>query len=34
MGMNKVIQIQGKSDTEIQQALEKLSKKARVPNFQ
>ncbi len=34
MGMNKKIQIQGKSDTEIQKALEDLSKKARVPNFQ
>ncbi|MCJ7580229.1 MAG: hypothetical protein MUP98_06810, partial [Candidatus Aminicenantes bacterium] len=34
IGMNKKIQIQGQSDTEIQQALEKLSKKARVPNFQ
>jgi len=34
MGMNKRIQIQGKSDTEIQQALKDLSKKARVPNFQ
>ncbi len=34
MGMNKKIQIQGKSEAEIQQVLEKLSKKAQVPNFQ
>ncbi|MEE8377860.1 MAG: hypothetical protein V3R45_05775 [Candidatus Aminicenantaceae bacterium] len=34
IGMNKKIQIQGKSDTEIQETMEKLSKKARVPNFQ
>lgn len=34
IGMNKNIQIQGKSDTEIQQALEKLSKKARVKGIQ
>ncbi len=33
-GINKKIRIQGKSDTEIQETLEKLSKKARVPNFQ
>lgn len=34
MGMNKKIQIQGKSDTEIQKALEALSKKARVKGIQ
>lgn len=34
LGINKRIQIEGKSDTEIQQALEKLSKKARVPGIQ
>ncbi len=34
LGIDKMIQIQGKSDTEIQQALEKLSKKARVPGIQ
>ncbi len=34
IGMNKKIQIQGKSEAEIQQALEKLSKKAQVPYFQ
>lgn len=34
MGMNKKIQIQGKSDTEIQKALETLSKKARVKGIQ
>ncbi len=34
MGMNKRIQIQGKSDAEIQKILENLSKKAQVPNFQ
>lgn len=33
-GINKKIQIRGKSDVEIQDALEKLSKKAREPNFQ
>jgi hypothetical protein len=33
-GINKKIQIRGKSDAEIQDALEKLSKKAREPNFQ
>lgn len=34
IGMNKKIQIQGKSDTEIQKALEALSKKARVKGIQ
>ncbi|MCJ7579891.1 MAG: hypothetical protein MUP98_05085 [Candidatus Aminicenantes bacterium] len=34
IGLDKKIQIQGKSDAEIQQSLEKLSKKARVPNIQ
>ncbi len=34
MGMNKKIQIQGKSESEIQKALKNLSKKASVPNFQ
>ena len=34
LGMNKRIQIQGKSDAEIQEALEKLSKKALVPGLQ
>jgi len=34
LGMNKRIQIQGKSDTEIQNILEKLSKKAKVPGIQ
>lgn len=34
LGINQTIQIQGKSDVEIQDALEKLSKKAREPNFQ
>lgn len=33
IGINKRIQIQGKSSTEIQEILEKLNKKARVPNF-
>jgi len=33
-GIDKKIQIRGKSDAEIQAALEKLSKKAREPNFQ
>lgn len=33
-GINKKIQIRGKSDAEIQAALEKLSKKSREPNFQ
>jgi len=33
-GMNKTIQIQGRSDAEIQQDLEKLSKKARVKGIQ
>lgn len=31
--INKKIQIQGKSDMEIQKTLEKLNKKARVPSF-
>ena len=34
LGMNKRIQIQGQSDTEIQKTLEKLSKNARVPGVQ
>jgi len=34
LGMNKTIRIQGRSDSEIISALEDLSKKARVPNFQ
>ena len=34
IGMNKKIQIQGQSDAEIQQALEKLSKKARMKGLQ
>ncbi|MFC2166959.1 hypothetical protein ACFLQZ_03240 [Acidobacteriota bacterium] len=34
LGMNKKIQIQGKSDAEIQKTLEKLSKNARVPGIQ
>ncbi|MFC2161631.1 hypothetical protein ACFLRX_08275 [Acidobacteriota bacterium] len=34
VGMNKTIQIQGKSEAEIQQDLEKLSKKARVKGIQ
>jgi len=34
LGINKRIQIQGKSDTDIQATLEKLNKKARVPSFQ
>jgi hypothetical protein len=34
MGIDKKIQIQGKSDTEITAALEKLSKKARIRGFQ
>lgn len=34
LGMDKKIQIQGKSDTEIQKILEDLSKKAQVPGIQ
>lgn len=34
MGIDKTIRIAGKSDAEIQEALQKLSKKARVPNYQ
>ena len=34
VGMNKVIQIQGRSEAEIQQDLKKLSKKARVKGIQ
>jgi len=34
MGMNKIIQIQGRSDADIQKDLEKLSKKARVKGIQ
>ena len=34
LGMNKRIQIQGKSDAEIQKTLEKLSKNALVPGLQ
>lgn len=33
-GKDKIIQIEGKSDTEIQKILEKLRKKARVKNVQ
>ncbi len=33
LGINKRIQIQGKSDPEIQKTLEKLSKKARIPDY-
>lgn len=34
IGINKTIQIQGRSDADIQQDLEKLSKKARVKGIQ
>ena len=34
LGMDKTIQIEGKSDSEIKELLEDLRKKARVPNFQ
>ena len=34
IGKDKTIQIEGKSDSEIKEALEKLRKKARVTNFQ
>ena len=34
VGMNKEIQIQGRSDADLQQDLEKLSKKARVKGIQ
>ncbi len=33
IGINKTIQIQGKSETEIQDITEKLNQKARVPNL-
>ncbi len=33
-GKDKIIQIEGKSDSEIKKILEDLRKKARVPNFQ
>ena len=33
LGINKRIQIQGKSDADIQETLEKLNKKARVPGM-
>lgn len=33
-GSDEIIQIEGKSDSEIEEALEKLRKKARVPDFQ
>ena len=33
-GTDKIIQLEGKSDSEIQEILEKLRKKARVKNFQ
>lgn len=33
-GMNKTIQIQGESDADIQNAMEKLSKKARIKGIQ
>ena len=34
LGIDKTIKIEGKSDVEINAALEKLSKKARIPNYQ
>ncbi len=34
VGMNKVIQIEGRSDADVQKDLEKLSKKARVKGIQ
>ena len=34
VGIDKTIQIEGKSDSEIKKTLEDLRKKARVPNFQ
>ncbi len=34
LGIDKTIKIEGKSDVEIDAALKKLSKKARVPNYQ
>jgi len=34
LGMDKTIQIEGKSDAEIKRTLEELRKKARVPDFQ
>lgn len=34
LGIDKTIKIEGKSDVEIDAALEKLSKKARIRNFQ
>ena len=33
-GKDKIVQIEGKSDTEIKEILEDLRKKARVPDFQ
>ena len=32
-GLDKIIQIEGKSDAEIEKIMEKLRKKARMPNF-
>ena len=34
IGTDKTIKIEGKSDTEIKEALEKLRSKARIPNYQ
>ena len=34
VGTDETIQVEGKSDSEIQEVLEKLRKKARVPGFQ
>lgn len=34
VGIDKTIKIEGKSDVEIDEVLKKLSKKARVPNYQ
>jgi hypothetical protein len=34
MGIDKTIQIEGKSDSEVKQTLAELRKKARVPDFQ
>ncbi|NIM91620.1 MAG: hypothetical protein GTO17_11815 [Candidatus Aminicenantes bacterium] len=33
-GRDKVIQIKGRSDTEVKEVLEKLSKKSRIPDYQ
>lgn len=34
LGIDKTIRIEGKSDSEIKKILEKLRKKARIPNYQ